>query len=146
MPLVDNFFKKEPNPDSIKTIRDRYPEPDNCEVLSGKDVNLEIYRSLNQFDKKRDHALKSIQAAVSTASVANLRLIEETLTLVKSKQLSKASANPIVKLASDSTKVLAKGHSDLSLFRKFLMKPQMEPKYQQLCLRKTYDKHVAFWE
>ena len=140
MPLVENFFNKEPNAEIIKTIKDRYPEPENCDVLSGKDVNLEIYRGLNQFVKKRDHALKSIQAAVSTASIANLRLIEETLQLVKTNKLSRQSANTIVKLASDSTKVLAKGHSDISLFRKFLMRQQMEPKYQQLCMRKTYDK------
>ena len=140
--LVENFFDREPDKDVAKTLKDRYPEPENVQSLSSKDINVEIYRGLDSSVKKRDFVLKNVQGMMCTSSVANLRIVEEVADLYKSKKISQGGANALLKYASDSTKMLARAQSDISLFRKFLMKPHLQYKYQPLCTKRTFGKNL----
>ena len=136
--IVTDFFDKEPNTELIKEIKERYLEPENCTNLSGKSVNAEIYREINQYARTRDHGLRNIQCAVATAAVANLRLVDELSDLFKRRKIDTEIAKSLMNHVSDSTKVLSKGYSDISVFRKCLMKPHVTYKYQQLCSKRTY--------
>ena len=138
MHIVSKFFDTELDPAVVKTIKDRYLEPENCSNLSGKAVNVEIYRCLNAGIRKKDFCLKGIQSAVATAAIANLRMIDELTALCRAKQVSRTVADTLITHAADSTKVLAKGYGDISVFRKFVMKPHIQVKYQQLCSKRTF--------
>ena len=138
MNIVSGFFDKEPDSKVIKTIKDRYLIPENCENLSGKEVNVEIYRGLNSHIRKKDFCLKGIQNAVSTAAIANLRLIDDVSRLYKEHNINHAARNKLLQLSCDAAKVLAKGYADISVFRKFVMRPHIQQKYQQLCTKRTY--------
>ena len=142
MYLVENFFDREPDKDVAKTLKERYLEPENTENLSSKEVNVEIYRCLDANVKKRDFFMKNVQGMMCTSSIANLRMVEEISELYKNKKISHGGANALLKYASDSTKMLARAQSDISLFRKFLMKPHLQFKYQQLCAKRTFGKHL----
>lgn len=138
MRMVSNFFEKEPDNTLIKEIRERHAEPENCEMLSAKTLNSEIYRNIHQSARKRDFGLKSVQSAMATSAIANLRLIDNITELYRNKSLSRDHANNLLRNACDATKVIAKGFSDLSLYRKVLLRPHVQPKYQALCAKRTY--------
>ena len=101
-------------------------------------MNPEIGRFLNSYVKKKDHYQKLTQSYVAASAVANLRLIDELTLLFKQDKIDRKTANTLLQLASDSTKMLAKGYSDISLFRKLLIKPHVQVKYQQLCGNRTH--------
>ena len=52
--------------------------------------------------------------------------------------ISNEVANTLYQYACDSTKLLAKGYSDISVYRKFALKSQVQPSYQQLCAKRTF--------
>ena len=137
MILVKSFFEKEPETGMFKTIIERYPEPDNAAILSSKNLNSEIYRNINKFTKTRDLKARSIQSGITTACIANLRLVDELTKLHKLGKLKDDKFKSLLQLASDSTKLMAKSSSDLSLFRKSLLRPHVQPKYQMLCGTRT---------
>ena len=136
--LVRNWFETETDNSTIKSIIDRYPVPEQCSELSGKQINAEIYRNLSTHAKKRDFRLKSTQSAVATAAIANLRLIDTLTGLFENGQLTRETTNLLLQFSSDATKLLAKGYADLSLIRKSLLRPNIQTKYQQLCQQRTY--------
>ena len=92
-------------------------------------MNAEIYRNLPTYMKKKDFCLKGIQGAISTASTANLRLIYELASMKSRGMISNEVANTMYLYAYDSTKLLAKGYSDISVYRKFALKSQVQPSY-----------------
>ena len=138
MALVSKVFDKEPENAMVKSIKDKYLDPENCENLSGKTVNAEIYRNLPAYMKKKDFCLKGIQGAIATASTANLRLIDELASMKARGIITNEVANSLYQYACDSTKMLAKGYSDISVYRKFALKSQVQPSYQQLCAKRTF--------
>ena len=40
---MQNWFGHECDMDILKKIKEKYPEPDNTDLLSGKDLNEEIF-------------------------------------------------------------------------------------------------------
>ena len=136
--LVSKVFDNEPESNMVKSIIERYPEPENCDNLSGKAVNEEVFRSIDSQKKTKDFYLKKIQSTVATASIVNLRLIDELAGLKKQQQVNSDIANSLFKYTCDSTKLLAKCYADLSLFRKSLLRPHIQTSYQQLCTKRTF--------
>ena len=136
--LANNFFDKEPDNSQLKTLKDKYLEPENCTNLSAKQVNSEIFRFLNPNIKKKDFCLKVIQGAVSTAATANLQLIDEFAALKRDSNVGSERITTMFQKACDATKLLSKAYADLSVFRKFIMRPHIQSSYQQLCAKRTY--------
>ena len=136
--FVSKLFEHELDPQAVKDIKERYLTPENGEMLTGKSINVEIYRQLEPNIKKRDFLTKGIQSSMATASIANIRLIEMLSTLRKQGEIKLDVAKSLLKFACDSTKVLSKGFSDLSVYRKGTLRPHVQPKYQQLCSKRTY--------
>ena len=138
MKIVARFFDTDPDATLIKTIVEKYPTPEDCPNLNAKSVNAEMYRNLSKTGKYRDFSLRRIQGTLACAATANLRQIDMLAKMYKEGKISREIADSILTATSDSAKLLGKGISDLSIIRKSLMKPHIQPRYQQLCSKRTY--------
>ena len=138
--LIEDWFAKDIDSEYTKTLREKYPEPENTEHLSPKLMNVEIFRTLHESLKKRDFVLKSIQHNMLCAATANFRLIDE---LMASKDNLPADiAQKLASHSSAATKLLAKASSDLSVARKQLLKNHLHFKYAPLCSQRCYTKNL----
>ena len=140
--MAQAFFDKDFPVESIKPIREKYSEPENCDNLSAKTVNTEMYRLMQSLDRTRDFTLKSIQANTAAAAVANLRLIDSLTSHCQNKALHKDLCTELLTPVSDATKLLAKCYSDLSVMRKSLLSFKVAKPYQSLCKRRTFGKSL----
>ena len=132
------FFDNDFDKSLLKPILERHCEPENCENLSAKLLNQEVFRSLPSWPKKRDIKLCNIQGSVAASATSSLRLLDTVTELCRAGQLEKASAKTLLSLACDASKLAAKAYSDVSLLRKASLKPHLDQKYQSLCERKTF--------
>ena len=140
--MAQAFFDKDFPVESIKPIREKYSEPENCDNLSAKTVNTEMYRLMQSLDRTRDFTLKSIQANTAAAAVANLRLIDSLTSHCQNKALHKDLCTELLTPVSDATKLLAKCYSDLAVMRKSLLSFKVAKPYQSLCKRRTFGKSL----
>lgn len=136
--IVKAFFDKCPDSSVFKPLREAHVEPENCENLSAKDVNPEVFRCLKEKHKNLDFMVKSIQSNVASSSVANLRMIDAITSMTRSGALEREAGKHLLELCCDATKLSSKSMSDLSQLRKYLMRDLLSPKYRSLCFSKTF--------
>ena len=140
--IAKTFFDDEFPSEIIKPLREKYAEPSNCENLSAKTVNTEIYRLMQPYDRTRDFTLKSVQANTAAAAVANLRLVDQLTRFCHQKAIHRDLCKELLKPVSDATKLLAKAYSDLSIVRKSLLSFKIAKPYQSICKKRTFGKSL----
>ena len=86
--------------------------------------------------------MKSIQSNTAAAAVANLRLVDKLSDLCNRKFLNKDLCKELLKPISDSTKLLAKAYSDLSIVRKSSLSARIAKPFQSLCKKRTFGKSL----
>ena len=138
MVIVKGFFDKAPEAAVFKPLRELHNEPENCENLSAKDVNSEVFRCMKETDKNLDFMVKSIQSNVAASAVANLRMIDEITAMCRSGSLDRQVAKQLLDLCCDASKLGSRSYCDLSQLRKFLLRDLLAPKYRSLCFTKTF--------
>ena len=140
--MAKTFFDAEVSAETIKPLREKYPEPSNCENLSAKTVNTEIYKLMTPLDRTRDFTLKSVQANTAAAAVANLRLVDKLTDFCHKKSIHRDLCKELLKPVSDATKLMAKAYADLSIARKSLLVAKISRPYQSLCKKRTFGKSL----
>ena len=137
--FVNNIFGQELDSDHVNEIKERFPEPENTELLSGKHVNPEINRVVPKYAKRRDYLLKMVQHNVGVTATSGLKALDDIKT---SKVIPKNEKSKICKSVCDTIVMSAKVMDDLSIMRRHLIKPYLNKKYASLASQKTYDKFL----
>lgn len=134
---MDNIFGKELDKNHVNEIKDRFPEPENTDLLSGKNVNSEIFKVIPKYSKKRDYLLKMIQHNVGVTATSGLKVLDD---IKSSKVIPKSEKSKLCQSVCDSVVMSAKVMDDLSVMRRHLIKPYLNTKYASLPSQKSYDK------
>ena len=140
--IVKSFFDKAPEASVFKPLREQHNEPENCDNLSAKDVNPEVFRCMKEPDKTLDFMVKSVQSNVAASSVANLRMIDSITAMSRSNCIDRDAAKHLLDLCCDATKLSSRSYTDLSQLRKYLLRDLLAPKYRSLCFKKTFGNHL----
>jgi hypothetical protein len=115
---------------NLKELMLKHPRPANCEKLVVPRVNSEIFNIISNPAKGRDSLLKDAQKNLISGIVPIIKLAE----LFKEKKVTPASAKTLL---AESLSTLAFTAYDLSLKRRFLLRPELNKKYFAICGSET---------
>ena len=144
MSFVQNWFGKECNIEVVKSIKENYLEPENTDLLSGKDLNEEIMKTpaMTKTMKSQDLGLKIVQhnlGASASACVNTLGVIRNEKTIPKN--VKKALATHI----TNALIMQAKCMQDITFVRKNIVKPALNIKYaDHMVLMQHHDDKKLF--
>ena len=100
--------------------------PENCDKLCSPMVNNEIWKIMNKRAQSYDKCFSDIQNLVATGVVPIIKLFE----LVKPHIVGNPEAKT---LFSDVITLIGQVQYNLSLRRRYMIKPHLKKKYQNLC-------------
>ena len=109
---------------------EQYKVPENTELLCPPTVNQEIWKTLDKRAHQQDKSLVDIQNLVSVGMVPILQLAE----LLKTEIAHKPQAK---KLLSDSLTIMAQVQYNLSIRRRYFIRPCLKKKYYGICNMST---------
>ena len=104
----------------------KYKVPENCDKLCSPMVNNEIWKIMNKRAQSYDKCFSDIQNLVATSIVPIINLFE----LVKPHIVGNPEAKT---LFSDVITLMGQVQYNLSLRRRYMIKPHLKKKYQNLC-------------
>jgi hypothetical protein len=104
----------------------KHKVPENCDRLFPPSINHEIYKILDKRARAQDKYLVDIQNLVATGMVPIIKLVD----LLKSSLASKPEAKS---LFSEAITLLGQVQFNLSLRRRYLIRPNLRKKYRNLC-------------
>lgn len=104
----------------------KYKVPENCDKLCSPMVNNEIWKIMNKRAQSYDKCFSDIQNLVATGVVPIIKLLE----LVKPHIAGNTEAKT---LFSDVITLMGQVQYNLSLRRRYMIKPHLKKKYQNLC-------------
>jgi hypothetical protein len=107
-------------------IVSKYKIPENCNSLGAPLVNNEIWRILDKKARSQDRGMADIQNLVATSIVPVIRLAEILKSQIQANQEAKT-------LMSDIMTILGQVQFNLSLRRRYLIRPNINKKYSNLC-------------
>ena len=140
--FVNRYFGKECTIDMVKKVKSNYLEPENTNLLSGKDVNPEIDNALQRPMKRRDLSIKIVQHNLGAAATATIKSMTK---LKQSTSIPDDIRSDLAKINTDALVLLAKSMHDLTIIRKQLVKAALNPKYaDQLVAKSTYESKLLF--
>jgi len=108
---------------TLTPLLEYYQIPENCDMNS---VNQEIWKTLNKRAHMQDKALVDIQNLVSVSLAQMIKLTD----VLKSQMTVNKEAK---KLSSDIFTVLGQIQYNLSIRRRYLIRPSLTKKYSSLC-------------
>lgn len=107
-------------------IINKHKIPENCDKLRSPTVNNEIWKIMNKRAQSYDKCFADIQNLVATGVVPIIKLFE----LLKPQI---AGNSEIKTLFSDTITMMGQVQYNLSLRRRYMIKPHLKKKYQNLC-------------
>lgn len=108
------------------SIVEKYKIPNNCDKLCAPMVNNEIWKILNKRAQSYDKSFSDIQNLVAVGMVPIIKLAD----LLKSQIATNQEAKT---LFSDVITLMGQVQYNLSLRRRYLIRPQLKKKYHSLC-------------
>jgi len=103
-----------------------YQIPENCDMAGPPSVNQEVWKTLSKRAHMQDKALVDIQNLVSVSLAQMIKLTD----VLKSQMAVNKEAK---KLSSDIFTVLGQIQYNLSIRRRYLIRPSLTKKYSSLC-------------
>ena len=107
-------------------IMTKYKLPSNCEKLAPPLVNGEIWSEIQKKAQTYDKAFRDIQSLIASGLIPMFEL----LTVLKDQIQSNAKARTLL---SDSITLLGQAQFNLSLRRRYMIRPYLKKKYANLC-------------
>ena len=145
-PLSDKHLKflkqnysQECDPNLVANIKNKYLEPENTDLLSGKTLNPEINKIVSKYARKQDYYMKMIQHNVGVSGTIGFKALEE---IKSNKEMPKSVKVQMSKILCDMIIVNAKIMDDMSVMRRQMIKPNLNRKYMDLATQKSYGKYL----
>lgn len=110
----------------IESVSEKYHVPENCEKLNPPTVNNEIWKILDKRTRTYDRLFQDIQSLLSSGIVPILKLVQ----VLKQSLMTNEEAKELI---SDSLTLLGQAQFNLSVRRRYLLKPNLDQKYKNLC-------------
>lgn len=107
-------------------IMSKYKLPSNCEKLAPPLVNGEIWSEIQKKAQTYDKAFRDIQSLIASGLIPMFEL----LTVLKDQIQSNVKARTLL---SDSITLLGQAQFNLSLRRRYMIRPYLKKKYANLC-------------
>ena len=104
----------------------KYKLPSNCKMMSPPLVNSEIWNDINKRAQTYDKAFGDIQSLIASG----ITPIFELLDILKEQIQSNEKAQTLI---SDSITLLGQAQFNLSLRRRYMIRPSLKKKYANLC-------------
>ncbi|XP_070186207.1 uncharacterized protein [Littorina saxatilis] len=132
--LIDKRFAKGLGEDKFAERIDLYPRPINCQKLQVPKVNTEVWKLLPVNAKKADLKLASIQRAVIKAATAVTSSTQALFKAQREKSMKDGkTGKAIVKANSDALAMLGHAGRELSLRRRYALRPHLPKHMIGLC-------------
>lgn len=112
----------------IEEIMQKYKIPENCGNLGPPLVNPEVWRILEKKGRSYDRLLVEIQNLVATGIVPIIKMAE-----VMGSNLSQ----PAKEYISDAITMFGQVQYQLSLRRRYIIRPNLKKKYKNICSQST---------
>ena len=135
-PAINNNLAKTINQGLTQTFdlkqelerADQFKTPENCEMLAVPKLNEELFleESINPSYKKNDSILQKNQLLLTKGMIPLVKMMNVMLT-------KQTGNEELFDLASESVRLLALSHRDLSNIRRKFIKPAIDKRYQRLC-------------
>ncbi|XP_060556539.1 uncharacterized protein LOC132717149 [Ruditapes philippinarum] len=105
---------------------DKYPVPANCEKLNPPMVNMEIWKVMDKRSRSHDRLFQDIQSLLAAGMVPIIKLAKILKTSISAKPQAK-------QLLSDSLSILGQAQYNISIRRRYLIRPSLNKRYKNLC-------------
>lgn len=130
--VVANICTIKLQPAKLKEKCDKYKRPENVELLQTTQVNKLIWDNLQLATRTRDIKLQKVQMIIVKAMSAITTLVNDCM-------ISKAGLEKqnILAKATDALALLGSANIDFNLFRRELIKPELNSEYKNLCDKST---------
>ena len=109
-----------------ETLMSKYKVPENCDKLTPPLVNNEVWKVLDKRARSYDRAFVDIQNLVATGMVPVIKLAE----ILKPYIVGNTEAKQML---SDVLTLMGQIQFNLSLRRRYLIRPNLKKKYSNLC-------------
>lgn len=110
----------------IDDIVSRYQLPSNCEKLASPLVNAEIWNDMPKRAQTYDKSFRDIQSLIATGILPIIKLAS----LLKPQIKSNVEAKTMI---ADALTLFGQAQYNLSLRRRYMIRPQLKKKYSNLC-------------
>ena len=131
--LANQIWTTKQEKEALKDLFKRNQRPVNVNIRK-VDINEEVLTSIPQSAKSRDMRLRSVQGLTAKATVpfvaTLMALIDENKPIDRQK---------LVDSAIDGVTMLAYANQQLNQLRRDLLRPTLQPRFQQLCSKPNDD-------
>jgi hypothetical protein len=108
----------------------KYPVPKNCEMLPPPLINQEVWKVLDKRTRSYDHLFVEIQNLLATGMVPVIKLVTILKDVISKNDKAK-------ELISECLTLFGQAQYQLSLRRRYLIRPSIKKKYRNLCNQST---------
>ena len=132
---VNDSFTTKPLGDKLALLYDKYKTPENCEFLCVPRVNAPLWNELPHKARSGDLAMQEVQKAILKTGQALVSLAEDVLQAKK----RQGTLNPedLLETLSDALSFVGHAGYQVSLKRRYLLKPELSKGFQSLCAVST---------
>lgn len=110
----------------LDNITSKYKVPSNCDMACSPAINNEVWKVMSNRGQSYDKCFCDIQNLLATGLVPVMKLIEIVRPLIKGNDEAKT-------LFSDIITLFGQVQYNLSLRRRYMIRPNLKKKYQDLC-------------
>ena len=114
--------------DKIKSLSDKYKQPQNCSDIKGIKVNPEIWSQLNAKKKKTDLKMSNLQQVIRKITFATLQTTNVLIRNPTGLENNKIMAKPV-----DIIAMLGDVNTQLAQLRRDEIKPSLKAEYSAIC-------------
>ena len=116
----------------------KYIRPRNCENLVNTRVNPQIWAKTRSSSKSRDLRMQKTETSMLNSMHPIISLTDKLLSLKSNpKTVSKEDVSSFLRLALDSSTLMAHSVYEVNLSRRELIRPDLNEQYKQLCSSQT---------
>jgi hypothetical protein len=108
------------------SLCERHCVPENCEMLNSPIVNNEVWKAMDKKARSYDRLFQEIQGLLASGLVPVLKLVK----ILKPAIMANQDAKQYI---SDAITLLGQVQFNLSVRRRYLIRPSLNKKYRNLC-------------